>query len=244
MRGCGSTEGIDNSPGWGPQGRAGRHSAVLVLHSHITTCSQLPSSLPQSPPMNHHHSPPPPLHLHSPSPSLGFNLYFSKSYPAIFPLVEQNGQHPSILLILYNSFLDPLGWPHLNSSPSGFVCSNLQILQSAHTSSFTVPIPTLPTLTQVLGTQTQGAWPPSKKSKREGERGALSPLTHILPFLTRLQQWCNALGFSPSPHPVPAYPQISSLPSLLSFLSFSFPPLLVQYHCTRSLLGEVTASSG
>ena len=46
---CGSTEGIDNSLGCGPQGRAGRHSAVLTLHSHITECLALSPAFLHSP---------------------------------------------------------------------------------------------------------------------------------------------------------------------------------------------------
>lgn len=49
MTDCGSTEGIDNSLGCGPQGRAGRHSAVLTLHSHITECLALSPALLHSP---------------------------------------------------------------------------------------------------------------------------------------------------------------------------------------------------
>lgn len=166
MTGCGSTEGIDNSPGRGPQGRAGRHSAVLTLHSHITECLALSPALLHSPrprtttaPPLHH-----PAHLHSAMTSLPDLLFspssssaflslvphsISLSYPAIFshaspPLI--------VLLILCNSLLDPSGCPHLNSRPSGLACSNLQILQSAYTLSCTVPIHTVPAPTQALET--------------------------------------------------------------------------------------------
>lgn len=45
MTGCGSTEGFDNSLGCEPQGMAGRHSAVLTVHSHITECLTLSPAL-------------------------------------------------------------------------------------------------------------------------------------------------------------------------------------------------------
>lgn len=68
MTGCGSTEGIDNSLGCGPRGIAGRHSAVLTLHSHITECLALSPALLHNPCPRTTTTPHP--HLNSPMTSL------------------------------------------------------------------------------------------------------------------------------------------------------------------------------
>lgn len=117
----------------------------------------------------------------------------------------------------------------LKVSPSGVAQSNMQYKScclSANThidTQNTAPVSTDPNSSSSTGDFTHkgiGLY-------QVRERGAVSTLTHILPFLTLLQQWCNALGFSPSPHPEPAHPWIFflSLPFLLlsPFPSLSFP---------------------
>lgn len=84
MTGCGSTEGIDNSLGCGPQGRAGRHSAVLTLHSHITECLALSPAFLHNP-RPRTTIPPTPAHLHSTMTSL-LDLLPSLSPPSAFYL--------------------------------------------------------------------------------------------------------------------------------------------------------------
>ena len=135
----------------------------------------------------------------------------------------------------------------LNMRPSGVARSNIQqqiplsVRKNTHTDrQNTVPVSTDPNCSSSTGDFTHegiGLHPAR-------ERGAVSTLTHILPFLTWLQQWCNALGFQPSPHPVPAHPWIfvpPSSPPLASSLSFS--PQLLQHRRARSSLREVTALS-
>lgn len=121
----------------------------------------------------------------------------------------------------------------LNTSPSGVAQSNIQhksrcLSTNTHITDTqnTVPVSTDPNSSSSTGDFTHkgiGLHPVR-------ERGAVSTLTHILPFLTWLQQWCNALGFSPSPHLVPAHPWI--------FVPPSSPPLLLLPLPSLSLPGS------
>lgn len=132
----------------------------------------------------------------------------------------------------------PLELLSLTCSTNPAVCPQTHTHVDAHN---TVPVSTDPNSSSSTGDFTHkgiGLYPVR-------QRGAVSTLTHILPFLTLLQKWCNALGFSPSPHPVPAHPCIFVPPSSPPFaFSLSFPPRFVQHHRARSSCSEVTESSG
>lgn len=121
--------------------------------------------------------------------------------------------------MIFLSTTDPSWCPRLNPRPPDLLCVIYKFCR--HTVLY-CPNPNSPNSNSSTGDlYTRGL---AAIQQRERERE--SPLTHILPFLTRLQQWCNALGFSPSPTlclPTPRF--CPSLPSSSHF-SLSFPPQL------------------
>lgn len=129
--------------------------------------------------------------------------------------------------------------PHLKPSPSDLLAPAYKSCR--HTELY-CPNPYSPNSNSNTGDFNARNLAPTQQ--REGEREVQS-----LHWLISFPFWLGSsndvmfLVFSPSPHPVPAYPQILSLPPIL--LIFPLFPSSTQSNIgTHSSLGEVTASSG